>query len=146
MSTARAFFGDAFLSMIVTRGVDVAGVTRLGRTIPAALRTALVERDQECVVPGCHTRHHLEIDHVVPFSLSRQTVLSELCLLCSWHHHLKTHSGYRIEGGPGHWRWIAPERAPPDLRPADDGTRATTLDQLRLALAEAVRVTSGRNA
>ena len=155
-STARAFFGDALLSVIVTKGADVASVTHHGRTIPAVLRTALVERDGECVVPGCHVRHHLEIDHMVPFSLPRQSVLSELCLLCSWHHHLKTHRGYRIEGGPGHWRWIAPDRSPRSVADASSDPDSpttladapsnpdspTTLEQLRLALAEAVRKTS----
>jgi hypothetical protein len=25
---------------------------------------------------------------------------------------MKAHGGWRIEGGPGHWRWIAPAKPP----------------------------------
>jgi hypothetical protein len=25
---------------------------------------------------------------------------------------MKTHAGWRIEGGPGRWRWIAPKNPP----------------------------------
>jgi hypothetical protein len=37
-------------------------------------------------------------------------MLSNLCRLCRMHHAMKTQEGYRIEGGPGKWRWIPPPR------------------------------------
>ena len=49
----------------VLNGVDVTAVSHFGRTIPAHLCTALVTRDQTCVVPGCDVRWPLEIDHIV---------------------------------------------------------------------------------
>src|SRR6266851_5308417 len=50
--------------------------------------------------------------------------------ICRFHHAQKTHEGYRLEGGPGHWRWLQPDgtevapRPPPRPRPPpdDDGT------------------------
>lgn len=30
--------------------------------------------------------------------------------LCPEHHALKTYGGWRIEGGPGNWKWVAPAR------------------------------------
>src|SRR5205814_5984393 len=77
-----------------------------------------------CVVPGCHTRDGLEIDHIVPFAEGGATCLANLCRLCRWHHYLKTHQGCRVTGGPGDWRWELPEphgHSPPDDPPSDIG-------------------------
>ena len=56
VEVARRLAVDSVLNVLVTDGVDVTTVAHSGRTIPAALRRALVERDPECVVPGCDTR------------------------------------------------------------------------------------------
>lgn len=73
-------------------------------------------------------RHRLEIDHVDGWALTRVTTLDRLARLCSWHHHLKTYEGYRLEGGPGQWRWCGPDRpedetgrAPPGGEPVAAG-------------------------
>ncbi|MFN2506301.1 MAG: hypothetical protein ABR540_19150, partial [Acidimicrobiales bacterium] len=50
-----------------------------------------------------------EIDHVDGWALTRTTTLARLARLCRWHHHLKTYCGYRLDGTPGNWRWMAPE-------------------------------------
>ncbi|TML89185.1 MAG: DUF222 domain-containing protein [Actinobacteria bacterium] len=109
VASARALVADAVISAIVCDGVDVKSVAHLGRTIPARVRTALVARDPVCVVPGCHTRTGLEIDHIVPFAEGGATCLANLCRLCRWHHYLKTHQGCRLTGGPGDWRWESHE-------------------------------------
>ena len=108
VATARALAADAVISAVVTDGVDVKAVAHLGRTIPAHVRTALVARDPVCVVPGCHTRDGLEIDHIVAFAEGGATCLANLCRLCRWHHYLKTHQGGRLTGGPGAWSWELP--------------------------------------
>jgi hypothetical protein len=149
VATVRALAADAILSAVVTKGVEVTAVAHLGRTIPAHLRTALEARDPTCVVEGCGVRQHLEIDHVVPFATGGPTSLDNLARLCRWHHHLKTYAGYRLEGGPGHWRWLAPDGSPPGPAPppavdprderADHLERADrrpTLRDLKLALAQ----------
>ncbi|MGA2837907.1 MAG: DUF222 domain-containing protein [Acidimicrobiales bacterium] len=121
VEVARRLAVDSILHVLVTDGVDVTAVARSGRTIPAALRRALVERDPECVVPGCDVRDNLEIDHVRPYADGGETSLANLARLCHWHHYLKTHHGHLLDrggtdvpgGAPGDgWRWIAPEDPP----------------------------------
>ena len=109
VASARALATDAVISAIVCDGVDVKAVAHLGRTIPAHVRTALVVRDPVCVLPGCHTRDGLEIDHIVAFAEGGATCLANLCRLCRWHHYLKTHQRHRLTGGPGDWGWEPPE-------------------------------------
>lgn len=107
VEVARQLAVDSILSVLVTDGVDVTAVAHAGRTIPAALRRALVERDPVCVVPGCEVGDGLEIDHVEPFGEGGATCLANLVRLCRWHHYLKTFQGHRlVREGPA-WRWVA---------------------------------------
>src|ERR1019366_10764903 len=53
VEVARRLAADSILSVLITDGVDVTSVAHAGRTIPAGIRTALIERDPTCVVPGC---------------------------------------------------------------------------------------------
>ena len=110
VATARALASDSILKVLVTDGVDVRAVAHAGRTIPARLRTALEQRDQTCVVPGCDVRHGLEIDHYrVAFADGGSTALDNLARLCRWHHYLKTHCGFLLSGAPGAWQWGSPD-------------------------------------
>jgi len=111
VATVRALENDAYLSVIVTDGADIKAVCHSRRYIPARLRTALLERDQHCVVPGCAVREHLQIDHNVDFAQKGPTRLDNLSRLCTWHHYLKTHQGYRLSGGPGNWLWEPPDKS-----------------------------------
>jgi len=114
VATARAWAGDAVLKALVTNGVDVVAVAHAGRSVTAAQRTALEERDPTCVVEGCAVSKGLEIDHVDGWALTRITTLERLARLCRWHHYLKTYYGYRLDGGVGHWRLVAPDHPPDD--------------------------------
>ena len=96
VEVARRLASDSILSVLVTDGVDVTTVAHLGRTIPADLRRALVDRDPTCVVPGCTVAEGLEIDHVHPFAAGGETSLANLARLCHWHHYLKTHRSYLL--------------------------------------------------
>jgi len=118
VEVARRLAVDSILSVLVTDGVDVTTVAHSGRTIPEALRRALVERDPVCVVPGCDTGSDLEIDHIRPFAEGGPASLANLARLCHWHHYLKTHHGHMLErdevddpDGPA-WRWIATDDPP----------------------------------
>ncbi|MGH9062370.1 MAG: hypothetical protein ACRD0L_00030, partial [Acidimicrobiales bacterium] len=35
--------------------------------------------------------------------------------ICAWHHGLETYRGFRLEGGPGQWRWVPPQDQAPHL-------------------------------
>jgi hypothetical protein len=117
MERARDLMGDALAHVVITDGVDVTTICRLGRTIPAVLRTALLERDQTCVVPGCDVRSGLEFDHwQVDFNKGGRVSLENIARLCSHHHRLRTHHGFLLSGGPGRWRWDPPTTPKPRSR------------------------------
>ncbi len=108
VTTARSLLGDSFLKLVIKDGRDPRSITHLGRTVRAHLETALWERDGGCVV--CGTTRYIERDHwQVDYKDSGPTELENLCLLCVSCHRMKTHRGWRLEGGPGRWRWTAPE-------------------------------------
>jgi Domain of unknown function (DUF222) len=109
VEVARRLAVDSILHVLVTDGVDVTAVAHAGRTIPAPLKRALIERDPVCVVSGCGTGDGLEIDHVEPFGQGGATSLDNLARLCHWHHYLKTHHGHRLERVEGGWRWDSPD-------------------------------------
>ena len=118
MATAREIARDAFLTAVVTAvvtdGVDITTVAHLGRAATAHQRTALQARGMHCAVPGCGTFHHLEIDHVDGWAITRRTHIDQLDWLCHHHHDQKTHRSYRLAGPPGHRTWHPPEGRPPD--------------------------------
>jgi len=110
LATATNVLGQSFLKVIIGDGVDVTSVCHLGRAVPAHIRSALEDRDEKCVVPGCDVAKGLEIDHYqIAFENDGPTELWNLARLCHWHHHLKTHCGYAITGEPDSWEWTGPE-------------------------------------
>ena len=140
VAAARAWAGDAVLKVLVTRGVDIVAVAHAGRTVTAAQRAALEERDPACVVPGCSVTKGLEIDHVDGWALTRTTTIERLARLCRWHHHLKTYCGYRLDGSPADWQLVAPDHPPPNdeaLPPDVGAVEAAETSWLDLRLADA---------
>jgi hypothetical protein len=115
VAVARRLAEDAFLKVLVTKGIDIQAVAHGGRTIPAHLRTALEIRDPKCIVPRCDVRRGLEIDHRDGFGRTRLTSLDATARLCRWHHYQKTFLGYTYRGGPGTWQWVPPEHRDQDL-------------------------------
>lgn len=132
LAMVERWIGQSRLNLVVTRGVDIASVTSLGRAIPTALRTALEVRDPTCVVPGCEVGAPLEIDHWrIPFAQGGPTELANLCRICPHHHDLKTYRGFTLTGGPGQWRFRPPDApgsppARPTGRPPSTGSRPRT--------------------
>lgn len=110
VSAARRLASDGVLKAVLDEAADVRAVAHFGRTIPARLRTALEARDQTCVVDGCDERENLEIDHVQPLAEGGPTRLDNLARLCRYHHAMKTHRGWCLQGKPGAWSWVKTER------------------------------------
>jgi hypothetical protein len=122
---ARELLGQALVDVVITDGVDVTTVVRLGRHIPTPLLTAITERDQYCVVPGCGKRLGLEKDHCqVDYAEGGVVSYDNIAKLCHHHHQMKTHQGYRLAGGPGRWEWITPDRPVTPKRPARRRTKS----------------------
>ncbi|HEX7784642.1 MAG TPA: HNH endonuclease signature motif containing protein, partial [Methylomirabilota bacterium] len=69
------------------------------RTIPPALRRALLNRDRSCRFPGCQVRVG-QGHHVRHWAHGGPTTLGNLVLLCRRHHRAVHEEGYRLERGP----------------------------------------------
>jgi len=118
--TSRRLACDA--SRIVMRHDEDGRVTEVGartRTIPPALRRALLHRDRSCRFPGCQVRVG-EGHHVRHWAQGGPTTLSNLALLCRHHHRAVHEEAYQIECGPdGALRFRRPDgRLLPDVSPA----------------------------
>lgn len=114
LGAARSILGDGFVTLLLTKGADIATVTSTTRVVPRKVRMALIERDRCCVVPGCGAKLHLEIDHWrLDFSKGGLTALDNLCRLCSVHHKRKTLGLLTLGGGPGRWFVTTPTRGDP---------------------------------
>jgi hypothetical protein len=109
VATARALASDCFLKVLVTKGVDVTAVAHAGRTIPAAVRTAVEAMYPTCAISGCDTRKGLEYDHLIPFAEGGPTTKENLIRLCDPHHDMKTYGRYRLVGGHGNWTLVGPD-------------------------------------
>ena len=109
VEAATELLSEASVRYIIREGFDIKTVTTLTRDVAAALEAALMVRDRTCAVPGCGKRLGLDRDHrCVDFGDDGPTELDNLVRLCPQHHHLKTHGGWRLEGKPGAWKWVAP--------------------------------------
>ena len=112
----NSLLADAVVAALEVDDGEVRKVVHLGRGIPARVRTALLERDPVCVVPGCGVANDLEIDHVRPVAEGGRSELANLCRLCRFHHYLKTHHRWRISRRGKRWLWEGPHGPPPDPR------------------------------
>jgi Domain of unknown function (DUF222)/HNH endonuclease len=86
------------------------------RTIPPALRRALLYRDRSCRFPGCHGRF-CQAHHICHWAHGGPTTLSNLVLLCRRHHRAVHEEGYRVSRmSDGELRFRGPDgRVVPDV-------------------------------
>jgi hypothetical protein len=109
VASATELIGEGGLTYLVREGIDIKTVTKRSRVVAACIDTALLVRDRRCARPGCGKRFGLERDHrVVDYRDGGPTELKNLARLCPECHDLKTHGGWRLEGEPGNFKWIAP--------------------------------------
>ncbi len=70
-------------------------VGRAQRAVPRWLRRAVAQRDRHCRYPGCDRRpHRCEVHHVIAWTHGGPTALSNLVLLCPYHHHVIHRAGW----------------------------------------------------
>ena len=110
-------------------------VGRRTRTVPPALRRALEYRDGTCRFPGCGVRH-TDAHHVRHWAEGGATALSNLLLLCRFHHRAVHEGGIGVEArDDGTFEFRRPDgqtlhRAPPPPRLPHDPA-AAMLDRHR---------------
>ena len=106
VGTVYRLASDSIVKALLTDGTDVTRVVHLGRSILAAVRTAVETRDRTCVIEGCEVDRHLQIDHNRPYAQRGPTSLANLGRVCTHHHDLKTRRDLRRLGPPGRQRLV----------------------------------------
>jgi hypothetical protein len=101
--------GNPFLAAVVTKGTDVATVAHLGRDPTAHQRTALEWLNPRCRAEGCDRTIGLELDHRIDWAATEVTLLDWLEWMCTHHHDLKTHHGWRLVQGTGIRPFVPPD-------------------------------------
>jgi Domain of unknown function (DUF222)/HNH endonuclease len=97
------------------RTVEVGARTR---TVPPALRLALLHRDQGCRFPGCGLPF-VQAHHIHHWAHGGPTTLSNLVMLCRFHHRAVHEEGYQVDrDADGELRFRRPDsRVIPDVPP-----------------------------
>jgi Domain of unknown function (DUF222)/HNH endonuclease len=110
---------DAGIAPIVLNGQgQPLDVGRITRTVPDGLRRAVAARDRGCAHPGCgRTASWCEVHHLTAWEDGGETQLSNLAMLCRFHHR-QIHSSQwicRIRDGLPEFippTWIDPQQRP----------------------------------
>lgn len=92
---------DATCEAWFERDGEVVGSGRATRVINRRLRRALEHRDRCCVVPGCGATRGLHAHHITHWEDGGPTDLTNLVLLCPYHHRLH-HRGILTIAGTAH--------------------------------------------
>lgn len=71
-------------------------IGRKKRTVPPAIRRALISRDAGCAFPGCRHTKFLDAHHIEHWAQGGDTSVQNLVLLCSYHHRLVHEGGFEI--------------------------------------------------
>ncbi len=95
--TARRLACDASLVGLFKNSLGEAlDVGRKTRSIPTAMRRALVARDRGCRFPGCTHTRYVDGHHIQHWAQGGETKLSNLVLLCRRHHRLIHEGGFSL--------------------------------------------------
>lgn len=111
--TSRRLCCDASVIPVkLSAAGEVLDVGRKTRTIPPAIRRALEVRDEGCRFPGCGLRF-TDGHHVVHWADGGETKLSNLVLLCRFHHRAVHEDGFSVRfQRPGEPKFFTPEGLP----------------------------------
>ena len=113
VAAATELLSEGGFQYLVKEGFDIKTVTKSTRVIANCIDMALIVRDRVCARPGCAKRCGLETDHrQVDYGHNGPSELDNLVRLCPACHRLKTDGGWRLQGRPGAWEWVAPANAP----------------------------------
>ena len=100
-------------------GGEVLDVGRRTRTVPSAMRRALLSRDRgQCQFPGCESRH-CDAHHVEHWADGGETRLQNLVLACRYHHRALHEGGFRVvpADAEGQFRFLRPDGTPLPAEP-----------------------------
>jgi hypothetical protein len=117
----------AVVSIVAGPDGSALDVGRKQRTVPTALKRALVARDRGCTFPGCHHDRYLDAHHVRHWAEGGETNLDNLLTLCDTHHRLIHEGGFSIERHRDGRFFFAR----PDGRPVENGHATDRVEEQR---------------
>ena len=120
-------------------GGEVLDVGRRTRTVPSAMRRALLSRDRgQCQFPGCESRH-CDAHHVEHWADGGETRLQNLVLACRFHHRALHEGGFRVVPADtaGQFRFLRPDGTPLPAEPPAAGWEGAPLAPTDARLAAA---------
>ena len=82
-------------------GGENLNIGRRSRSIPPAIRRALMVRDRGCAFPGCSHTRFLHGHHIKHWLHGGETSVDNAILLCSFHHHLVHEGGWSVSRADG---------------------------------------------
>ncbi|WP_091227877.1 HNH endonuclease signature motif containing protein [Microbacterium sp. 3J1] len=141
---AAAHVGCAgVIQRVMFDGGRVVGISTTARVFTVHQRRAIIARDRECLIPGCHVpASWCEIHHVTDHARGGPTHTDNGVPLCWWHHRSLGASGWETrmaEGvpqvrGPAWWdpaqQWRTPRLSLPDsLRDPESLDDSDSLDE-----------------
>ena len=137
---ARRVACDAGI-VVLRHGADgqVLDVGRRTRTVPSAMRRALLSRDRgQCQFPGCESRH-CDAHHVEHWADGGETRLQNLVLACRYHHRALHEGGFRVvpADAEGQFRFLRPDGTPLPAEPPAAGWAGAPLAPTDARLAAA---------
>ncbi len=123
----------------------IIGISSTDRVFSVHQRRAIIARDKECLIPGCHVpASWCEIHHVTEHARGGPTHTDNGVPLCWWHHRSLDASGWEIRMNDGvpqvrgplwwdpHGRWRTPAHSITHHR-VDCARRAPTRDRTRVS-------------
>ncbi|QBX54913.1 HNH endonuclease [Nocardioides seonyuensis] len=120
LDQVRSWCADSHTKVVLKPVIDLNQPLRAdGYAIPDRIRERVVLRDRTCVFPHCtRPARRCQVDHIIPYDHDAvsegrpqpgPTETANLATLCTFHHRLKTHTGWRytmVE--PGVFEWTSP--------------------------------------
>jgi len=102
---------DCTMSRVLLADSMVIDVGRATRVVSAPTRRALRARDHGCRWPGCDRKVDWSTPHhIVAWSRGGPTLLSNLVLLCYFHHRLVHEGGWQVVKVGREFRFVPPDR------------------------------------
>jgi hypothetical protein len=111
------------IPMVLSSQGEPLDVGRSSRTVPRAIRRALIHRDGGCTFPGCdRNAKWCQAHHIIHWADGGPTSLGNLTLLCARHHRVLHHTDWQV-----HMRGGRPWYRPPAYLDAHRTPRRNTL-------------------
>ena len=102
---------DSTISRVLLADSMIIDVGRATRVVSAPTRRALRARDRGCRWPGCDRQVDWSTPHhIVAWARGGPTILSNLVLLCYFHHRLAHEGGWQVVQVGREFRFVPPDR------------------------------------